>query len=121
MKPKHATLLVALACAFGAAVLDGLYGDKAGMAGLLLLGPAILQSMLAFFWVHYDAAERDYWPSWLAKLAVAGVPLLAVPVYLLRTRPRGARLKVFGGFLLAMFFYLLAASAGSFCAGLLRR
>ena len=120
MSAKTLTLLAIWAVAFATGLLDGLYGGHTAAAGVLLIGPGMLQAMLAFFWVHYDAAERGLWPSRLLKLAVAGLALLAVPWYLLRTRPPGARLKALGGFVLVGLAYLLSSSAGVFCASLLR-
>jgi hypothetical protein len=74
---------------------------------------AFLMSFLPFYWYRLDSEARNFRPSrWLSMVIVA-VTTIGLPVYLLRTRPRGQRVRAllrFGGFYLLV---VLAALLGA--------
>jgi hypothetical protein len=67
---------------------------------------------LTFGWVYVDSQHVGYRRSPLLNLGIVLLAFVAVPYYLLRSRPAGARLRALAG--LAGFFALLtlAATAG---------
>lgn len=76
----------------------------------------ILTSFLGFCWYRIDREARGGRRSVWANLAIVLAAPLAVPVYLLASRPRGARLRAFGRFLGFVLLMVLAALAGGVAA-----
>lgn len=78
---------------------------------ILLSG--FLSSFLPFYWYRLDSVARTYLPSrWMSTGVVALTPIV-LPIYLLRTRPRGKRgralLSYFGFFFLMLLATMLGA------------
>ena len=73
-------------------------------------------SALMFWWVHLDAIERKYAKSKWLNIGILGLSIVFVPVYLCRSRSKGDKLKVLGGFILALMGYTVFGYAGSLLA-----
>ena len=71
-------------------------------------------TFLAFYWYRLDSDARQYRRSLLLNAAVIGVGTVAVPYYLLRSRPRGQK----GRAVLRAVGFMLLLSA-TLAAGLL--
>jgi peptidoglycan/LPS O-acetylase OafA/YrhL len=66
-----------------------------------------------YLWYRHDADERKYQRSALLGGSIIMFSLVAVPYYLVRSRPSGAKAKAvlrFVGFLLLSFAVMFAAS-----------
>ncbi|MFC5478837.1 hypothetical protein [Massilia suwonensis] len=78
---------------------------------ILLSG--FLSSFLPFYWYRLDSEARLFLPSrWMSTGVVTLTPFV-LPIYLLRTRPRGQRARAllrYAGFFVLM---LLATMAGA--------
>ncbi|GAA0743428.1 hypothetical protein LRH25_06280 [Ideonella azotifigens] len=55
-------------------------------------------AVLVYVWYYLDAAERRYKRSVLLGGAVIVLSVVAVPYYLVRSRPKGQRIKALLGF-----------------------
>ena len=62
----------------------------------LQVGSTLLFSLLTFTWFWLDSEARAYKRSPLLNVAIIALTVLAVPYYLLRSRPNGQRLKAVG-------------------------
>lgn len=81
------------------------------------LGLALAFSFLVFAWYRYDSDEEGYRRSLWLNMGVLVASPLAVPYYLLRSRPEGRRLHAIlrlAGFAVLM---VLATAAGMVAAG----
>jgi hypothetical protein len=67
----------------------------------------LIGSLLAFAWMRFDADGRGLRRGYLLKMAVAGLPVLGVPVYLFRSRSFGRALLAQALFLLLLIGLLL--------------
>lgn len=63
---------------------------------------------VSFAWYYFDAAQISYRRSKFLNVAVIFFAPIAIPFYLIRSRPRGSRLKAFCLFL--GVFVLLTAT-----------
>lgn len=80
----------------------------------------LIGSLLPFAWVRHDADARGLRRSYFMKLAVAGMPLLGVPAYLLRTRTLARALLaqlLFVLILIGLMVLTLAGALASLVAG----
>ena len=79
---------------------------------------ALLQNFLPFYWYRLDSDLRAFARSRLMNIGVVGLGPLVIPVYLLRSRARGERLRAllrFAGFsLLLALAAVLGLFAGTF-------
>ena len=109
MTPKN-TLMALLALMFACGLTEAMY-DAAHMRmpSWWAIVTTLLLNFLPFYWYRLDSEVRSFRRSrWMSSAVVAAAPL-AIPLYLLRSRPKGARLGSLArmsGFLLLM----LAAS-----------
>lgn len=81
------------------------------------LGLALAFSFLVFAWYRHDSDEQGYRRSIWLNMGVLVASPLAVPYYLLRSRPAGRRLRAIlrlAGFAVLM---VLATAAGMIAAG----
>jgi hypothetical protein len=110
---------------FGAAFVTGLAQPwieefRGNVVALFFWCEVLVYSMLIFGWVHVDSTGRGYSrPRWL-DLGVIALALIFVPVYLVKSRPRGKRARALGGFLLAAGGFVLAAFVGGLISALVR-
>lgn len=105
MTPKN-ILLALLALMFASGMADTLYAaTHLSMPAWWMLLSAFLTSFLPYYWYRLDSEARLFHRSrWLSSAVVALAPL-GIPLYLLRSRPRGSRLASLArmsGFLLLM-------------------
>ena len=114
-------LVALMGAAFVASVAEGLAEGMRGTGRHVLFWSQVLvYTALILGWVHLDAAERsNARPRWLT-IGVIAIAIVFVPVYLLRSRPKGARARALGGFFLAGLGFCLAAFAGGFLGELIR-
>jgi purine-cytosine permease-like protein len=81
------------------------------------LAVSITFSFLCFAWYRYDSDERHYARSRWLNTGMLVLIVFALPYYLVRSRPRGARLRAIlkcVGFALLL---LLATAAGMLLSG----
>jgi len=69
-------------------------------------------AVLIYVWYYFDAAEQRYKRSVLLGGSVVAFSLLAIPYYLIKSRPAGKKMKAllyfFGSVLLAVVLILVA-------------
>ena len=73
-----------------------------------VMGSSIVFSLLVFWWYWADSNSRSFRRSPLLNVAVVAVGVVAIPYYLLRSRPSGERLKAITK-LLGFFMLLVVA------------
>lgn len=105
MTPKN-ILCALLALMFASGMADTLYAATyLSMPVWWLFLSAFLMSFLPYYWYRLDSEARQFRrPRWMSVAVVALAPL-GIPLYLLRSRPRGSRLASLArmsGFLLLM-------------------
>ncbi|MCC2957510.1 hypothetical protein LK542_17980 [Massilia sp. IC2-477] len=105
MTPKN-TLLALLALMFACGLTQAMY-DAAHMRmpSWWAIVSALLSNFLPFYWYRLDSEARRFRRSRWMSSAVVAVSPLAIPLYLLRSRPKGARLASLArmsGFVLLM-------------------
>jgi hypothetical protein len=114
MTPKN-ILLALLALMFACGMADALYAaSHLRTPAWWTLLSALLLNFLPFYWYRLDSEARQYSRSRWMSSAVVAVSPLAIALYLLRSRPQGARLHALArmsGYLLLM---PLAAAVGVF-------
>lgn len=113
MKPKHA--LIALLTTFAAFGFLLSFLDARGIAEprSMQLGSTFVLSALTFAWFWLDSECRSYKRSPFLSIAIVALGAFAVPYYLLRSRPKGERLKAIGGFAGFVLLLVVTLVAGS--------
>ena len=84
----------------------------------LALATSLVFSALIFAWYLADTQQRGYTRTALLNIAIILVSVVAVPYYLLRSRPRGQRLKAITRMLGVFVLLLLAMLAGGLVVSL---
>lgn len=111
MRPKHA-LIAMLALMLVSGLAEPPQASAAMPPAWWVLLSTFLSSFLPFYWYRLDSEARLFLPSrWMSTGLVTLTPVV-LPIYLLRTRPRGQRARALlrcAGFFLLM---LLASGAG---------
>lgn len=112
MTPKN-TLLALLALMFACGLTTAMY-DAAHMRmpSWWAILTALLLNFLPFYWYRLDSEARLFRRSRWMNSAVVALSPLAIPLYLLRSRPKGSRLEA----LARMSGYVLLM-LGATCAG----
>jgi uncharacterized membrane protein (DUF4010 family) len=95
--------------------MTALYGALAGYFASFDASPprviefilTLVSVVLVYLWYYFDAEERKYQRTALLGGAVILLSIFAVPYYLVRSRPRGARFKAVGLFLGAVLLSFL--------------
>jgi hypothetical protein len=113
MKPRHALIALLSFLALLSCVLSVL--DARGIAEprSLQIGSTLAFSVLTFAWFWLDSESRSYERSPFLNVAVVALGFIAVPYYLLRSRPKGERLKAMGKFLAFTLLSIIALFVGS--------
>lgn len=106
-------ILLALFAALGFA-LAYLAGREIPEPKPMQLGTTLLFSILTFAWFWFDSEARSYKRSPFLNVAVVGLGALAIPYYLLRSRPKGQRLKSIGKFIGFILLLIAALVLGGF-------
>ncbi|MGJ9416715.1 hypothetical protein ACHAC9_02960 [Massilia sp. CMS3.1] len=75
---------------------------------------AVLQNFLPFYWYRLDSDLRAYRRSRWMNAGIVFLAPVAIPVYLLRSRERGRRLRALLCCLGYAFLLMLAAGLGMF-------
>ena len=105
MTPKN-TLWALLVLMFACGMTDALYAAAhMRMPAWWALCSAFLLNFLPYYWYRLDSEARLYRRTRWMNTAVVAVSPLAIPLYLLRSRPQGRRLEALArmsGFLLMM-------------------
>jgi hypothetical protein len=117
MKKKNIALVLFLLLTFAVGAIDAHIRMTRSQHNALELGAILPFSLLLFLWVYHDSAERGYRrPRWLSVCVVA-FGYIFIPIYLIKSRPKGARLAALGGFLLVALLdgllYVAATHGGS--------
>ena len=111
MTPKN-TLWALLALMFACGLADALYAAAhVHMPVWWALLSAFLLNFPPYYWYRLDSEARLFRRSRWMSSAVVGISPLAIPLYLLRSRPQGARLGALArmtGFVLMMLGASLA-------------
>jgi hypothetical protein len=115
MRTKH-VLIALLALMLVSGLLEPVESAATPPVWWLLLS-GFLSSFLPFYWYRLDSEARLFLPSrWMSTGLVALAPV-ALPIYLLRSRPRGQRagalLRCFGFFVLMMLASVLGMAIRS--------
>jgi hypothetical protein len=113
--PRKAAVLSALMATF---FLPGVFDGWCQVVGwtpatFVFWAPAIVQLFIIFYWLRLDSEEHKYKRSGLLNVGVILIAPIALPIYLYKSRPAGARLKAFGWFMLAALGTLLVSLMGS--------
>jgi hypothetical protein len=98
MKSKHALIALLSVLAALSGVLSFLDAQGVAEPKSLQLGSTFVFSALTFAWFWLDSESRSYRRSPFLNIAVVALGLIAVPYYLIRSRPKGERLKAMGDF-----------------------
>lgn len=80
---------------------------------------AVLLSLLTFAWFWIDSEFRAYKRSPFLSVSIVALGVLAIPYYLLRSRPKGQRLKALGKWLGFVLLMMLAFVMGNLPIALL--
>jgi hypothetical protein len=120
MKPTHALIALVAVMAALSSVLSFL--DTKGIAEprWLQVGSTFVFSALTFAWFWLDSEFRSYKRSPFLSISVVALGFIAVPYYLIRSRPKGERGRAIGkflGFCLAMVITLVVGSLPGFWLG----
>lgn len=108
MQPRHILGLILLWMAILGGMSAYLEAHRIREPTWSVVSTSIACSLLVFWWYWTDSALRSYRRSPLLNVAVVAFGFVAVPYYLLRSRPRGQRLKAM--VCLLGFFVLLVAA-----------
>jgi hypothetical protein len=110
---KH--ILTAFIAVFAALGFATSFLDARGVREpqVMQLGSVFVFSALTFAWFWVDSEARSYKRSPFLSVAIVALGALAVPYYLLRSRPRGQRLKAIGAFVGFILLLLAALVLGS--------
>jgi apolipoprotein N-acyltransferase len=114
MKPKH-VLGMLLAFTLLAALIDARETQHGASAPWWALMSSLIFSFLCFCWYRLDSEQRQYRRTVLLNVGVIALAAVAIPYYVVRSRPpgqKGRALLRFGGFVLLLI-------AVSFCGALL--
>jgi len=101
MRAKH-VLLAMLAFMFISGLtitMEAGPGSSSQPALLWGLFSTFLSSFLPYYWYRLDSEARLFFPSRWMSTGIVGMTPVALPIYLLRTRPRGRRLRALLGLL----------------------
>jgi len=120
MKRKTITLIAIFLLTFLSSVLNQRFKGLRDIENGLFFGSMLLFTVLAFLWVYYDSADRNYYRSSSMNIGVVALPVVFVPVYLVKSRPAGTRLKALGWFGIVAFLYLFVSLVGEYCAKVVR-
>jgi hypothetical protein len=108
MKPKHILgLLFVLTLLMGMAEARAVVSDP--NASAMNLAVTLLFSFLCFYWYRLDSDIHQYRRGALLNVGIVMLAIVAVPYYLVRSRPRGQ--KAWALLRLAGFIVLLMVAA----------
>ena len=114
MNTKTVLLVVFFIASFIASACDVWYAKAQGASQTIVIWlPVIVISVLMFAWVHVDSSERQYSRSLLLNVGIIGLAVVFIPIYLLKSRPRGSKAKALGAFLALFLGYIAISYAGS--------
>jgi hypothetical protein len=68
---------------------------------------SICTLVLSYVWYYFDAAERGFRRTSAMGASIVLFTLIALPIYLARSRPKGERFKSIGAMLLFMILCLV--------------
>lgn len=92
MSGRHALVLLLMLCAgIGATDAHFKIHHISGPAWWLL-GSRLLFSIFIFVWYHRDSMKRGFPRTALLNIGMIGLPVVAVPYYVVRSREAGHRL-----------------------------
>jgi len=113
-RPQRRILIALLACMAMTGMLV-VFLDAAGVdkPDAFHVGLAFLLTTLIFGWYWYDSEYRSYQRTTLLNIAVIAIAILAIPYYLLRSRPVGERLAAMGRFVGFIVLLLIAMTLGA--------
>jgi hypothetical protein len=113
LTPKR--VLIALLVAFVALGVFETYLEVRGIPEpkSVQLGSTFVFSLMTFTWFWLDSESRAYKRSPFLSVSVVALGIVAIPYYLLRSRPKGQRLKAVGKCVGFVGLLLLAFVLGS--------
>ena len=82
-----------------------------GQRLLLILVPTVLGLAVLFWWLHEDSPRHNFRRSPLLNIGIVAIAIVFVPIYFVRSRQPGARLRAVAGFMGVLGLYFLAALA----------
>jgi hypothetical protein len=114
MNPKSLILITVFIASFIAGACDIWFAGAQGASQQAVIWlPVIVTSALMFAWVHADSVEYQYSRSPLFNVGIIGLAIVFIPVYLFKSRPRGAKAKSLGVFFALFLGYIAISYAGS--------
>ena len=117
MTPKN-TLWALLALMLASGMAEALYAAAhMQMPAWWVLLTAFLMNFLPYYWYRQDSEARLFHRSRWMSTVVVGMTPVGIPVYLLRSRAKGTRLRSLArmsGFLLAMLGATVAGAIAFF-------
>ena len=93
MKPNHILILLLVYIAALSAMASYLEVMHIAEPQWSVILTSLLASSLIFWWYWTDSTLRAYRRSPLLNVAVIAVAFVAIPYYLIRSRPSGQRLR----------------------------
>jgi len=113
MRPRH-VLYALLAVMLVSGVIEPAESNAPPSPGWWPLLSAFLMSFLPYYWYRLDSEGRRFHRSRWMSTGVVAMTVIGMPIYLLRSRPRGQRaralLRCFG----FMALMVLAMALGAF-------
>lgn len=112
MHTKHILLAIFTAALLQGAAAVAFENPQGVTKDILFWVPLVANAFLFFTWAQLDAAERNYRLSSTLKVGIVGLAVIFIPVYLVKSRSQGERLKAIGKFLLAAAVFFICATLG---------
>lgn len=112
MRSRH-VLIAMLVLMLVSGMVEPIDADAPAAPAWWIVLSTFLSGFLPFYWYRLDSEARLFLPSrWMSTGMVALTPFV-LPIYLLRTRPRGQRLRALLRYFGFLPLLLLAAMAGA--------
>jgi hypothetical protein len=108
LKPKHALIALVISIAIFSGAVAFLEARGIPEPNAMQVGSSITFSALTFWWFWLDSEARAYRRSPFLSVGIIALGLFVAPYYLIRSRPKGARLAALGKL---VGFVLIAAGA----------
>lgn len=113
-------LIVGMAVVFIGGAMDGAFEVMGiAMPPGLNLGISVLYSFMGFLWYRADSNGRGWVRSPWMNIAIILLAVVAIPYYLVRSRPAGQRLSAVMKFLGCLVLMLACMMAGVVAAALI--
>jgi Mn2+/Fe2+ NRAMP family transporter len=93
MKPIHLLIAIVIAVATTGAIEGYMEAHRLPEPFWYTIGSTFLICLLIFVWYHFDSEARAYRRSRWMNMSVVAVAVVAIPVYLVKSREQGFKLQ----------------------------